>query len=60
MKLRFGCLCGRIAAHLILKSTVGLPNSALLPAIGIAAGSQAGADYVTHRYLENATGGFIF
>lgn len=44
----------------ILKLTAGLPNESVLPVLAIAAGSQAGADYITHRYLEDSKGVLIF
>ena len=44
----------------ILKISAGLPNSAVLPVVGLAAASQASADYITHRYLEDQKGTFIF
>jgi hypothetical protein len=49
-----------VAAVAILKASTNFPNDAILPAIAIAAGSQAGADYVVHRYLEDQRGQFIF
>lgn len=48
------------AAFLLLKATVGLPPESTLPIIAYAAGSQAGADYIVHRWLENETGALIF
>lgn len=49
-----------VAAVSLLKVAVGLPNETMLPVIAIAGASQAGADYITHRFLEDKAGMLIF
>ena len=49
------------AAVGILKLGVGLPNESILPTFAIAAGAQAGSDYITERFLEDQkTGKLLF
>lgn len=43
----------------ILKLTSGIPNENILPVFAIAAASQAGSDYVVHRWLEDTAGQLI-
>ncbi len=48
------------AAVGLLKVAVGLPNENVLPVFAIAAASQAGSDYIVHRWLEDQTGMLMF
>ncbi len=50
---------GAIAAAL-LKIGTGLPNESLLPVVALAAGAQAGSEYITVKFLETADGRLIF
>lgn len=49
-----------VAAIAILKASTNLPNEAVLPVLAIAAGSQAGSDYIVTKYLEDKRGQFVF
>lgn len=48
------------AAVGLLKVAVGLPNESVIPVLLTAAASQAGSDYIVHRWLENESGMLIF
>lgn len=52
-------ISGAIAAG-ILKVGTGLPNDTLLPVFALAAGAQAGSEYITVKFLEDSTGKLIF
>jgi hypothetical protein len=49
-----------VGAVTILKVSVGLPNETIPRIAAFALASQASADYITHRYLEDQKGMFIF
>ena len=48
------------AAVGLLKIAVGLPNESVVPVLVTAAASQAGSDYVVHRWLESDQGLLMF
>lgn len=51
-------ISGAVAAGLL--TVVGLPSESLLPVFAIAAGAQAGSDYIVVKFLETSTGELIF
>jgi hypothetical protein len=48
------------AAVAILKVSTGLPQESILPVFGLAAGAQAGSEYITMKFLQDSTGHLIF